>query len=93
MQLSRIMSIAALGSALLLSACKSPCRQLAEQLCECEDNTLDKEACLQEVSRKDAFYQPDAAAQDQCQAILDAESCDCTQIETTEGKRACGLAR
>jgi len=89
--LPRIVLVAIAASALALGACKSPCRQLSEKLCECEPNTLERENCLQQASADESRADPTAEDHEVCAALLD--KCDCTQIDTPEGKRNCGLAR
>ncbi len=93
MQIKRVVQIIAVASVALLGAagCKGSCRQLAEKICECEPNTVDREQCIQTVSQRSAaatVTDQDAAT---CEALL--EQCDCNTIDTAEGKRACGMAR
>ncbi|MBX5481000.1 MAG: hypothetical protein IRZ16_04000 [Myxococcaceae bacterium] len=77
------------------AGCKSPCRQLSEKRCECTTGTVEREACLQDAQQleenADARGDLDAAAQERCASFL--ETCDCHNIDTAEGKAACGLAR
>jgi hypothetical protein len=92
MRLPRIVLVAFVGLCLLgVAGCKAPCRQLAEALCQCAGSTLARESCLQDVSRRDAFADPTDEDQDRCEALLDR--CDCNNLDTPEGKQACGLAR
>jgi len=79
--------------ALSLLACKSPCRQLSEKLCECATTSTARDSCRTVVGQEESRVQPTTAQQDTCQALLDADQCSCHNIETAEGKRACGLAR
>jgi hypothetical protein len=88
----RTAAIALLSSALLaLSGCKGPCRALSEQLCDCAQNSLEKEACLQRTANEQSRFEPTAEEEAVCEQRL--EECDCHTIDTEEGKRACGLAR
>lgn len=82
-----------LVAALLGAGCKSPCRQLAEKLCECATNSVEREGCLREAQRREANPVREITAEDQkaCEALV--EQCDCHLIDTAAGKRACGLAR
>lgn len=91
MRLLRSVLLASAVATLALSACKSPCRQLSEKLCECEPNTLEKEACLREVSQAESRNEVGEADNAVCAELLD--KCDCRLIDTAEGKRNCGLAR
>lgn len=79
------------ASTLMLGACKSPCRALSEKLCECTDNSLDRDACIREAANEESRVAPTAEDQDRCEALI--EQCDCNRIDTLEGKQACGLAR
>lgn len=76
---------------LALTGCKGNCRKLSEKLCECEINSVAKDACLQRVSSEDSRIGPTPEDDATCGALLD--SCDCHLIGTAEGKKACGLAR
>lgn len=91
MRPSRLPALLALAAALLLGGCKNPCRQLSEKLCDCATTTLQKESCLQRVSSEDARIAPTAQEQQVCAQLL--PGCDCHQIDTVEGKKACGLSR
>ena len=76
---------------LFASACRSPCRQLSEKLCECSETTYQREACLRRASTEESRVAPTPAQDQACADLL--PGCDCHTIETTEGKQACGLAR
>ena len=82
---------AALLPILLLPGCKGSCRQLSEKLCECQTTSVARTACLQRVASEEARIGPKAADEALCSSLLNG--CDCHQIGTAEGKRACGLAR
>lgn len=82
----------------LLSGCKSQCRQLTEKLCDCAETTILKQQCLTDAATKDSSYGSNPTSENICHALLtgegsDAGVCDCHQLSTPEGKRACGLAR
>jgi hypothetical protein len=93
MQITRVLQVMAVATVALLGAagCKGSCRQLAEKLCECEANTVDRERCLQNVSQRSSGAVVTADDEVACEALLD--QCDCNNIDTAEGKRACGMAR
>lgn len=91
MRLLRSAILASAVALLAFSACKSPCRQLSEKLCECEPNTIAKESCLQDASRAEQSFEPDEQANAACAELL--PKCDCKLTDTAEGKRNCGLAR
>jgi len=87
-------AIALLSLALFgLSGCKGACRELSEKLCECSTTSLEREVCIRRASNDEAVVEPTADDEAFCESKL--ETCDCTQvdIDTTEGKLACGLAR
>jgi hypothetical protein len=74
-----------------LTGCKGSCRQLAEKLCDCQPNTTAKDACLQTVSSEESRVGTSAQNEQVCATLVD--KCDCHTVNTTEGKRNCGLAR
>ena len=78
-------------AAALFTACKSPCRQLAEKACDCSVNTSDKEACLTEASARESNTNVTDADNQVCADLL--PKCDCHLLDTPQGKRDCGLAR
>jgi hypothetical protein len=82
-----MMAAAALG----LAGCKGDCRKLAEKLCDCSVNSLEKDACLQRAASEDARVGPLAEDNRRCGELL--KICDCNTANTLAGKRACGLAR
>lgn len=90
-RVTRLLLISLAASSLLLGGCKGPCRTLAEKLCDCEATSLLRESCLREASQEESRVSPTVEQEAQCEALI--EQCDCNSIETTEGKRACGLAR
>lgn len=88
----RFLSACLLACSLLLSAgCRSQCRALSEKLCQCETNTNEREACLRRASSEESRIAPSPEHEDLCESLMD--SCDCNNLGTVEGKRACGLAR
>ncbi|HVE83347.1 MAG TPA: hypothetical protein VND93_10890 [Myxococcales bacterium] len=84
-------SAAALPLLALSLGCKGSCRQLSEKLCECQVTTSAKTACLQRASQEETRIAPKSEDEAVCSGLL--SGCDCHQIDTPEGKRACGLAR
>lgn len=81
-----------------LVACSSPCRQLSEKLCECQETTPDRQSCEREVARAEGSLDR-LTAEDEatCERLLEVCSCEqverADQVESSEGKVACGLAR
>ncbi|HEY8211562.1 MAG TPA: hypothetical protein VIG99_28965 [Myxococcaceae bacterium] len=87
----RLAFIAAALLPLLLLGCKGSCRQLSEKLCDCQATTAARTSCLQRVASEESRIAPSSADEAVCSGLLDG--CDCHQIDTPEGKVACGLAR
>ena len=84
-------SLLALFVLVLATACSSPCEELAEKLCACEPGAEARRTCaerkVQDAERRSALTDAD---QDRCESFV--ETCDCNQLGTAEGKRACGEA-
>lgn len=74
-----------------LPGCKGKCRALSEKLCECNTNTLAKDACMRRASNEESRVNPTEEDEARCGELL--AQCNCHAIDTLEGKRACGLAR
>jgi hypothetical protein len=87
----RLVFVAAALAPLLALGCKGSCRQLSERLCDCQITATAKTACLQRVASEDQRVAPNPEQEATCASLL--QSCDCHQIDTPEGKVACGLAR
>jgi hypothetical protein len=88
----RLAATAVLSAALLaLSGCKGPCRELSEKLCDCAISSVAREQCVRLAANSEARVTPSTADEEFCEQKL--ETCDCRQIETDEGKAACGLSR
>ncbi|MFN7131666.1 MAG: hypothetical protein ACK4N5_06260 [Myxococcales bacterium] len=87
--------LALLVSLLLLvslsTGCKSPCVQLAEKVCECLPRGTERDQCNRQAADQARLVQLTPEQEEQCEALLDR--CDCTQLNTIEGKQACGWAR
>lgn len=83
-----IVSLLALGA--FSAGCKSPCRALSEKLCDCTVNSVQRDECVRQAARAEATYPPSEEQQEACEALVDA--CDCKKVDTTEGKKNCGLA-
>ena len=90
-----LLSLLALGP---LAACSSPCRELSEKLCECQETTPDRQSCEREVARAEgALDRLDSGQEQACEELL--TTCNCEQVERAElvdsatGKVNCGMAR
>jgi hypothetical protein len=89
--MSRLYALLLVAAAALGVACDDPCTELANTICDCEDTESRQQTCRNEVEAKAEAKPPDDAAQDRCQSILDADTCNCDAL--AEGQlAACGLA-
>ena len=94
MSIRTILSIFLLGAfGILSTGCTHPCLKLAEQICACEPGELEQESCERQMkSAYDSALVSELKEQaDTCTELLD--TCDCTQLDTEEGRQGCGLAR
>jgi hypothetical protein len=80
-----------LAVALASSACTSPCLQLAENICNCQNNENARNTCNSEEGTRNSQVNPTSDQENACSALLD--KCDCNTIDTPQGKIDCGLAR
>lgn len=81
----------ALALVVLSAGCKSPCRQLSERLCECQQSSFDRNTCLQRAASAEGVASVTAADNEACAALV--QECDCRLVDTPEGKKKCGFAR
>ncbi len=95
----RSVAITLLFSALLaLVGCKSPCRELSERLCDCEE-PFRRDECIQAVAQREQNVEPSDEDLNACEQRLETCNIDpdkretCDFLQTEEGKNACGLAR
>ncbi len=75
----------------LLGGCNDNCRNLSNSLCNCADNTTDRNTCLQGVSNRASNTSVSSAQDAYCASLLPL--CDCHTVNTVQGKYECGLAR
>lgn len=87
-------------SVLALAACKSPCRELSERVCECRESRFEQERCRQNAAANEGRLEPGAEAEALCEQRL--EECPdpaegdrialCEELEKSEERKvACGL--
>lgn len=90
----RSLSSLALSLALLFgglqAGCTPPCEALAEQICACELNLREEDACREAIRAASAGRTPTEAEDQICEARLDG--CTCEALERGE-LAACGLAK
>lgn len=87
------MRFAVLAVVVLLSGCKTYCRQLSEKVCECTSSTSERTNCLQGQANKESAYGAQNLTQEEedlCEGHL--KECDCRLIDTPTGRQRCGLA-
>jgi hypothetical protein len=89
--MKRFKVIAATLGLLLFAGCASPCVKLAQKICECQPTQNDRDTCNSNVSARADQVEISETDQQTCDALID--TCACHEINTPEGKRACGLAR
>lgn len=76
-------------AAATLVACDGPCESLAEKICSCEPNEVEKRGCLEQV-RVAMQRAATTAETNACSEALD--TCDCEVLEREE-YRLCGLSK
>lgn len=88
--MSRFIALASILLLLGATSCSTPCEELAEKRCACLPTTSERDACERRAADQRSKRPPSDADEDRCDALL--AGCDCHQLGTREGKRACGLA-
>lgn len=73
-----------------LSGCTTPCEELAERRCACAATAAERTACENRAEQQRSRHPPSDADEERCEAFL--RTCDCSRLNTAEGKRDCGLA-
>ena len=68
--------------------CTSPCRQLADEICACEFNSVAEAACIQEIEANNNIREPTNEENERCEMLLDTCTCDALEREDFV---ACGL--
>lgn len=71
--------------------CKGNCRKLSERLCDCQANSVLKDDCNRRAASEESRIGSKAPDEVLCASLL--KTCDCHNVDTPDGKRACGLAR
>ncbi len=76
-------------STLLQFGCQGPCESLADRICGCEPNRLERDACQQQIR---SAGNPDITPQENevCETLLDTCTCDALEREDIQ---ACGLSK
>jgi len=87
--MKRLFGAALIG--LFAAGCSSPCVKLANKICDCQATQTDRDNCNANVSARSGAAVITEADEATCDALID--QCECHELNTAEGKRACGLAR
>lgn len=80
------------AAALLTEGCGNACLDLASQICVCLPDDGSRAACNRRAKDDQGTFPVRNADQQVCQQLLDSNQCDCTKLNTPEGKLHCGLA-
>jgi hypothetical protein len=75
----------------LANGCGNACLTLADNICSCQPSDTLKTNCQQRARDQDAIFSVRSQDEQYCQGILDSGKCDCTRLDTPEGRAACGL--
>lgn len=79
-----------LAIAACFSACKGPCEELADRICECELSASSQNQCNEQV--RDAMQLRDVSAAEEAVCEAKLEGCTCEALEADD-LAACGLAK
>jgi hypothetical protein len=93
MFLSRPLILAACVLTLSLAAgCGDACLSLAEQVCGCQPDPISTDNCNQRAKDAKGIFGVNSSDEAFCQAQLDNNACDCTKLDTADGRVKCGIA-
>jgi hypothetical protein len=76
---------------LLAAGCRDACLSLADQICSCQPDETSKGNCNLQAKSAESTFAVGKADEQFCQQKLDANACNCTALNTPEGRAACGL--
>jgi hypothetical protein len=96
----KLLALAVAATALALSACGSPCQDLADRICNCQPAGTLRDACRSSVTNQlsNATQKPGGSDETFCTQKLatcpDPASTanQCERLDSTVGKIECGLA-
>jgi len=74
----------------LAAGCGNPCRDLASKICSCLPDDGTRAACNTRARQQESNFAVRKEDEQICQQKLD--SCDCTMLNTPEGRVNCGVA-
>jgi hypothetical protein len=76
----------------LVAGCKTPCLDLANEICSCQPDTTSQSNCQTNAQNAQATFTVRGEDDAYCQQKLDEGVCDCNRLNTPEGRVNCGLA-
>lgn len=76
----------------LAAGCGDACLNLASRICGCLPDDGNRGACNARAKAQEANFPLRKQDQAFCQKQLDTGACDCTKLNTPEGKVGCGLS-
>lgn len=79
-----------LAAAACFSACKGPCEELADLICDCELSASSQNQCDEQVRAAKQQREVSAAEEVTCEAKLETCTCDALQADDLA---ACGLSK
>jgi len=80
-----------LAVATLALGCDSACRELADNICECQPTRAKVARCETTIETADRNIDPSDGEEDRCQEILDSGACTCEALNSGD-LAACGLS-
>lgn len=87
-----LLGLACVLSLLSAAGCGDACLDLASQICRCLPDDGTRATCNRRAKEAEANFPVSADDQRRCQQLIDSRQCDCTVLNTPEGKAACGIA-
>jgi hypothetical protein len=76
----------------LAAGCSDACISLANQICNCQPDTVSESNCQQLAQQAESTFPVRDQDEKFCQAKLDSGACDCNKLDTPEGREQCGLS-
>jgi hypothetical protein len=73
------------------AGCGDPCRDLANQICVCFPDDGTRATCNQKAKDSESIFPVDQQDKEFCQKRLDSGACNCHNLATPDGRKACGL--
>ena len=93
MSAPRLLILAACMLTLCLAAgCGDACLSLAEQVCRCQTDVIAQDNCNQRAKEAKGIFSVNSSDERFCQRQLDSNACECSKLNTPEGREGCGIA-